>query len=126
MKKISTDKRYNYHDIITNTPEKLPNYNEKIKNFFEEHHLYDDEEIRDILDGSCQSYVRDNKEQWILKFLERSAMIVFLDGIYCRFTNLNEKRKKLFRDPCDNILVLVSLCLLNADDDTKLKKIRGD
>ena len=38
-------------------------------------------------------------------------------------------RKKLFWGAYDNILIVVSLCFLNADcpnEENKLKKIRGD
>ena len=38
-------------DLIEVSPDKLPNYEQKIKSFFEEH-IHTDEEIRFILDGS--------------------------------------------------------------------------
>lgn len=46
-------RNYSYQDIISVTPA-MPNYEAKIKSFFEEH-IHDDEEIRYVLDGSGDS-----------------------------------------------------------------------
>ncbi|CAN6299366.1 unnamed protein product [Urochloa humidicola] len=51
LKKIREARGYSYMDICDVCPEKLPNYETKIKNFFEEH-LHTDEEIRYCLEGS--------------------------------------------------------------------------
>jgi 1,2-dihydroxy-3-keto-5-methylthiopentene dioxygenase len=42
---------YSYEDSVTITPQALPNYDEKIRGFYQEH-LHTDEEIRYVLDGS--------------------------------------------------------------------------
>ncbi|KAM0988642.1 hypothetical protein FF1_012662 [Malus domestica] len=85
LKKIREERGYSYMDFCEVCPEKLPNYEEKIKNFFEEH-LHTDEEIRYAVDGSGYFDVRDRDERWIRVWLKKGGMIVLPAGIYHRFT----------------------------------------
>ena len=50
LKKICDQRGYTYLDEIVISPEKLPDYDAKLKIFYQEH-LHADEEIRFILDG---------------------------------------------------------------------------
>ncbi|KAL4838357.1 hypothetical protein H8958_010600 [Nasalis larvatus] len=72
-------------DIITICKDKLPNYEEKIKMFYEEH-LHLDDEIRYILDGSGYLNVRDKEDKWIRIFTGAGDMITLPSGIYHHFT----------------------------------------
>jgi cupin superfamily acireductone dioxygenase involved in methionine salvage len=63
ISEVKYNKKYNrqslicyLQDICDVCPEKLPNYETKIKNFFEEH-LHTDEEIRYCLEGSGMYFV---------------------------------------------------------------------
>ncbi|NP_001318092.1 acireductone dioxygenase [Solanum lycopersicum] len=85
LKKIREDRGYSYIDFCEVCPEKLPNYEEKIKNFFEEH-LHTDEEIRYAVAGSGYFDVRDVNESWIRVWVKKGGMIVLPAGIYHRFT----------------------------------------
>ncbi|KAK4478125.1 hypothetical protein RD792_017404 [Penstemon davidsonii] len=85
LKKIRESRGYSYMDFCEVCPEKLPNYEEKIKNFFEEH-LHTDEEIRYCVAGSGYFDVRDRNEAWIRVWVKKGAMIVLPAGIYHRFT----------------------------------------
>ena len=82
---IQKERGYTYSDLITITPELLPNYEAKIKSFFEEH-LHSDNEIRYIVDGSGYFDIRNEQDEWIRILCRKSDMIVLPAGMYHRFT----------------------------------------
>jgi len=89
FKKIRSERGYTYNDRITCHPDTLPDYEKKIKSFFEEH-IHTDEEIRLVLDGTGYFDVRDENDKWIRIGMGAGDMIVLPAGIYHRFT-LDEK-----------------------------------
>ncbi|TRZ02649.1 hypothetical protein DNTS_024390 [Danionella cerebrum] len=85
LQKIRAEKGYSFMDIITIHPEKLPDYENKVKMFYEEH-LHLDDEIRYILEGSAFFDVRDVDDRWIRIAVFKGDMITLPAGIYHRFT----------------------------------------
>ena len=84
---IRRTRQYKNHDVLRVTPAHLPGYDEKIRNFFNEH-LHEDEEIRYILDGQGYFDVRrDKDEAWIRIEVSAGDMIVLPAGMYHRYTN---------------------------------------
>ncbi|KAJ9459120.1 1-2-dihydroxy-3-keto-5-methylthiopentene dioxygenase 2 [Diplonema papillatum] len=76
-----------YADIITITPATLPDYDNKLKAFFEEH-IHADDEVRLILEGSGYFDVRSrNKDApWIRILCTAGQLITLPKGMYHRFT----------------------------------------
>ncbi|KAM3356384.1 1,2-dihydroxy-3-keto-5-methylthiopentene dioxygenase 2 [Capsicum galapagoense] len=85
LNKIRESRKYLYMDIIEVCPEKLSNYEDMIKKFFEEH-LHIDEEVRYCLAGSGYFDVRDHNDAWIRIWVKKGGLIVVPAGIYHRFT----------------------------------------
>nr|XP_004656586.2 1,2-dihydroxy-3-keto-5-methylthiopentene dioxygenase [Jaculus jaculus] len=96
LETIRRERNYSYMDIITICKDRLPNYEEKIKMFFEEH-LHIDEEIRYILEGSGYFDVRDKEDRWIRIYMEKGDMITLPAGIYHRFTPDEQNYVKAMR-----------------------------
>lgn len=83
LEEICKSRGYNYRDEVVVSREKLLNYDERIRSFFEEH-LHVDEEVRYILDGCGYFDVRNEKAKfnflgiWNIKKSEWFKKILFL------------------------------------------------
>jgi 1,2-dihydroxy-3-keto-5-methylthiopentene dioxygenase len=85
LQAIRDDRGYDYSDIITVHPDHLPEFDTKVKMFFEEH-IHDAEEIRYILGGSGFFDVRDATDTWIRVHIKKGDLMTLPEGIYHRFT----------------------------------------
>ncbi|KAK3440754.1 hypothetical protein EUGRSUZ_B01018 [Eucalyptus grandis] len=96
LRKIREARGYNYMDLLDLCPEKVDNYEQKLKNFYTEH-IHGDEEIRYCLEGSGYFDVRDKEDRWIRIWIKPGDLIVLPAGIYHRFTLDTSNYIKLMR-----------------------------
>lgn len=85
VNQIASERQYKNRDTVEISPSTLPNYEEKVKNFFHEH-LHEDEEIRYILGGGGYFDVRSEGDEWVRIRLEKGDLMIMPAGIYHRFT----------------------------------------
>ncbi|XP_073134590.1 acireductone dioxygenase 1 isoform X2 [Henckelia pumila] len=64
LDRIRQERGYSFMDLLDLCPEKVENYDQKLKNFYTEH-IHADEEIRYCLEGSGYFDVRDKSDRWI-------------------------------------------------------------
>ncbi|KAE8698282.1 1,2-dihydroxy-3-keto-5-methylthiopentene dioxygenase 1 [Hibiscus syriacus] len=96
LKKIREARGYNYMDLLDLCPEKVANYEEKLRNFYTEH-IHADEEIRYCLEGGGYFDVRDKDDRWVRIWIKAGDLIILPAGIYHRFTLDTSNYIKLMR-----------------------------
>ncbi|CAA92175.1 Acireductone dioxygenase [Caenorhabditis elegans] len=85
----------NFHDEVHICRATMPNFDEKLDIFFEEH-LHDDAELRVIKHGVGFFDVRTKDEAWIRIPVRRGDFVFLPAGIYHRFTT----------DPSEDVVAL--------------------
>ncbi|EFC45757.1 predicted protein, partial [Naegleria gruberi] len=90
IQEICKERGYGHRSMVYLYKEKMPNIDEMLPKFFDEH-IHEFEEIRYFVDGSGIFDVRDKSDEWIRILVEAGDLLVLPAGIYHRFT-LDDKK----------------------------------
>jgi len=85
IQQIQREEQFMYHDVIEIAPDKLANYEDRVRGFHTEH-LHPEEEIRMVIDGSTYFDVRDSHDDWIRIKMSPGDLLILPPGIYHRLT----------------------------------------
>jgi len=103
LNSIKAGRGYNYEEVLTVAPGKIPNFEANCAKFWTEH-LHKEEEIRFIIEGVGYEDIRDFDGQWIRIEIKKGDLIVLPPGMYHRFTlDTNQYIKALLlyqEQPC--------------------------
>ncbi|KAF8354335.1 hypothetical protein PRIPAC_95958 [Pristionchus pacificus] len=85
VEKYSEEVGMKNRDVVKINPVTMPNFEEKLAIFFEEH-LHTDPEVRFIMDGSGYFDIRDVQDRWVRIPVAKGDLLFLPAGIYHRFT----------------------------------------
>ncbi|KAJ9538319.1 hypothetical protein OSB04_031052 [Centaurea solstitialis] len=111
LENIRATRGYNYMDLLDLCPEKVENYEQKLKNFYTEH-IHADEEIRYCLEGSGYFDIRDKDDRWIRIWIKAGDLIILPAGIYHRFTLDTSNYVKMLSKVVDMVIGCMQLMRL--------------
>ncbi|KAI1694445.1 ARD/ARD' family domain-containing protein [Ditylenchus destructor] len=96
LDKICEEGGYKWRDQIVVNRTDLENYEERVKDFWNEH-FHPDKEVRYLASGSGYFDVRNEKEEWVRMLLEPGDLMVLPGGIYHRFSPTMEEACHVIR-----------------------------